>query len=1330
MKEKDFLKNNRLFSDYYLEELLPKDLIWDIDVSEDFRKIKDIYESKKDVVAILKERPLEDQFIRPILRVLGHIWEVEPSLRSLKKPDYSFYEVEEEKVAAELSEDYFGNAIAIGEVKRWGRSLDRKLKGEANRFEVYTPSLQMEMYLWRTEVKWGILTDGRFWRIYERNTSSKLDIYYEVDLIKILENRDLESFKYFYLFFRKEAFPNFLNKVYEESVDYAKAVSKDLKSNVYKAIRILANGFLKTPGNNLSIDNLQEIHDNSLIFLYRLLFILYAESGELLPLQKSMYRESYSLYTIKKEISEKIDSNESIPILHKGYWSKIKVLFNLINDGSESFGISKDEFIVPSYNGGLFNPGKNIFLEKNQVSDPFIAKVIDLLSRSTIKNEGGKAFVDYSSLDIRHLGSIYEGLLENKLKVAQEDMLAIKKGKKEIWIEPEELGNKKAIDKVSKGELYPVTDKGERKVTGSYYTPDYIVKYMVENTIGPLIEEKKNKVEKEEDLIDEILSLKILDPAMGSGHFLVETTDFIARSLVEALGASPKEIEEEDIRWARREVVEKCIYGVDLNPLAVELAKLSLWLSTVSKDKPLSFLDHHLKCGNSLIGVRIEDLAELPDIKSKKKKKMLGQISTYEILFNKKIEVLLNNRKFIEELPSEKVEQIREKEKYEEEFRKKIERFKQIADLWTSIYFSNEISWENYITVQDKLESSEEEWQKIINEEWFERGLNIYKEKRFFHWELEFPEIFYEGDRKKENPGFDVVIGNPPYVRVHKQEEEEKNYLRDRYISPRGDFDIYICFIELSLIALKKDGYLSFITPDKFLTRDYGMYLRYIILNNTLIEELMDVSRCPDIFEGSTYPLIFRLKVVVQGIITAKEIKNYFDNIVRIIKVEGLGKELVPLIMTINKKYPGITLFKENQKIFSSQADGRIQIPGYQMETETIIKKLDSYKKIGKIKNINIFCGTPRAKDYYKWIKYLSDSKPSKGKFLKYIVCRNITPHNILWGIGVNSLGKRYKHPWFLLKKGAMTQKRMDNFSTKPKVLVRGNDNRLTAAVDEEGFVFVGIYGINQDEFDVYFLSSIINSTLIQWFFKYKNPSIKVSGEYFSVNSPHLKQLPLPMNEDEEYTKIIRFARNISFLKKYLHDELEKISFNNIVKKNITNAISFNKIVQITTSSNAKKLDKKYFTNLESNGEKLVLTVGTKKISLIPKDRELVQFIETFLREMTSEEVDLLNEKHPEYTIKDKLKKLSFPDVSIKTVDKILKEWEEHKIEILKTEDEIERIDRVIDRMVYNLYELTEEEIKIVEKSVWGNEFEEIYDKLPNRNTALSLSDYYRSKIK
>ncbi|MCZ7359723.1 MAG: N-6 DNA methylase, partial [Candidatus Methanoperedens sp.] len=163
---------------------------------------------------------------------------------------------------------------------------------------------------------------------------------------------------------------------------------------------------------------------------------------------------------------------------------------------------------------------------------------------------------------------------------------------------------------MKKGQLYLATDKGERKATGSYYTPDYIVNYIVKNTVGPVIDEKWKETEaKKQSFMDATLSVKVLDPAMGSGHFLVGSIEFLTGKL---LIAAQKDIESgrlvEDAHltpdWARREVVAHCIYGVDLNELAVELAKVGLWLTTISKDKPLSFLDHRLKQGNSLIGAR------------------------------------------------------------------------------------------------------------------------------------------------------------------------------------------------------------------------------------------------------------------------------------------------------------------------------------------------------------------------------------------------------------------------------------------------------------------------------------------------------------------------------------------------------------------------------------------------------------------------------------------------------------------------------------------------------------------------------------------------------
>ena len=183
-------------------------------------------------------------------------------------------------------------------------------------------------------------------------------------------------------------------------------------------------------------------------------------------------------------------------------------------------------------------------------------------------------------------------------------------------------------DRVSAGHLYLATDKGERKSTGSYYTPDYIVNYIVKNTIGPVVEQKwKDAQEKDESCIDATLAINVLDPAMGSGHFLVGAVDFLSLKLLEAV---QKDFEAGKIAdtapytndWARRDVVSHCIYGVDLNELAVELAKVGLWLTTISKDKPLSFLDHRLKQGNSLIGARLTNLRYYPGKEPKEKTQM------------------------------------------------------------------------------------------------------------------------------------------------------------------------------------------------------------------------------------------------------------------------------------------------------------------------------------------------------------------------------------------------------------------------------------------------------------------------------------------------------------------------------------------------------------------------------------------------------------------------------------------------------------------------------------------------------------------------------------
>ncbi|MEI8003734.1 MAG: DNA methyltransferase, partial [Methanothrix sp.] len=492
----------------------------------------------------------------------------------------------------------------------------------------------------------------------------------------------------------------------------------------------------------------------------RMLFIFYAESRGLLDTNNRYYYE-LSLQKLKTEVAERLDRSEPLLSVRYSYWDGLKNLFGLINDGSESRRISRTEFYIPAYNGGLFDPAKNAFLEEARIGDSFLAKAIDLLARSGQGQQ--KGFVDYSSLEIRHLGSIYEGLLEYRLRVAEQPMAAVKEKGKELWLLVGEAGKRKVLDSAQAGEIYLATDKGERKATGSYYTPDYIVKYIVKNTIEPAIERKKQEwLGTSRPFADYVLSIKVLDPAMGSGHFLVEATDQLACWLVQAWAtarpeeADSKEIAEQDIHWARREIVRNCIYGVDLNPMAVELAKLSLWLTTVASNKPLSFLDHHLRCGNSLIGAELDKLTMLPSGQAE-------QTPLWSYGLKSHTDGLLKRYSLMAALPDDNLQMVKWKE---EQFRQIREselsrRLYELSNVWLSTYFGNIVSDDDYYELQNHLSPEKfPDWGGLREREWFRRAQALAGEKRFFHWELEFPEAF-----QGENRGFDVVVGNPPYIR-------------------------------------------------------------------------------------------------------------------------------------------------------------------------------------------------------------------------------------------------------------------------------------------------------------------------------------------------------------------------------------------------------------------------------------------------------------------------------------------------------------------------------------------------------------------------------------
>jgi hypothetical protein len=850
-QKNNVFENEDLFSRHFLEERIQKLPEWECDeeAREAFNQIKAIYDGNEEFLKKCNEKNLRKEFINKVLDIIGFqdSYSVDDTITETgKEPDYAFFETEEKKKEAKIDDRLFEECKIVGDAKQWDINFDKDKKGEPI-FDNKNPSFQVYYYLGATEADWAILTKGWKWRIYF-SKERKLDVYYEVNLKDILEDGYSEDFKYFYLFFRKRSFfedagkKPFLERVYEQSSEFSQALEDSLEDRVYEALKYTIEGFYDA--NDLSEDDLERVHSNSMVLLYRLIFVLYAESRDLLPLHSSpLYRKKYSL---SFRVGQLRDEDENV-FVEDFVWNRCNRLFKSISEGKE---IEKKDFRIPAYNGRLFDEEENPFLENNVIEGQYIEKILESLAIGR-DHKGNRVILDYKDLDIRHLGSIYEGLLEYQPKVAEEKRVVVD-GKWEKLSETDkdfdEVENENRADE---GEVYLSTDDGERKATGSYYTPDYVVEYIVENTVGPKIEEKIEEAEKgDKEVLSKIRELNVCDPAMGSGHFLTEATHYIGQKIIEEVNLADKEIQaDNELNWAKREAVQNCIYGVDVNPLATELAKLSLWLETMSEGKPLSFLDHHLKVGNSLIGSKFSEVEQHPEANDEEAQNSFTEVNISEIKQDLKQKYLE-----LEEMPEEEKVQIEAKEAAYEKLRENHYTYKNLRELFnihTYQHFDSNISATRYDNVSKKV--TEPSWTSYRNKQWFKDAQADKKERRYFHWELEFPKVFFGN-----SSGFDAVVGNPPYVRVQRLGYDQADYIFDQYETCSNKVDLSVPFLEKSIELIAEDGISSYISTYQWISTDYGESVREF-MSDGKIERMIDFNTLP-VFEGvDTYPAIFIL---------------------------------------------------------------------------------------------------------------------------------------------------------------------------------------------------------------------------------------------------------------------------------------------------------------------------------------------------------------------------------------------------------------------------------------------------------------------------------------
>ena len=525
-----------LFSDYYLFQRLPSTPQWQQLRVESRRARAAITELWRRRQTIMRDQPNEQQteaeFIRPVLEILGFSWIPQTSTATHFKntPDYALFDSQVAKEAgyALVNKGDYSTATAICEAKRWERPLGQRGADSGERAEV--PAQQITRYLLQTGCPWGILTNGREWRLYTTRIPGQLDANYAYDLLRLLETGSEEDFLRFYLFFSKAAIArdatggSIVDGLLQGSVDFAAGVSLRLRDQVFPALREIAAGLLTDTDVEPGREELDEIYDSALIVLYRLLFVLFAESRGLLPVDAPSYRH-ISLFRLTRNACEALDARVALSERGGTYWSNFQGLARAISQGDDGIGVA-------AYNGDLFNEVRYPRLGAAIVPDAFLAKALDGLARiRNLEDAPPRLWVDYTALSVRHLGTVYEGLLEHRIAVVE--------------------GDGRICDRV---QLEPRPNA--RREAGSYYTPDVIVQRIVEATLAPLTAGRTQ---------DQILKLRVVDPAMGSAHFLVAAADYLAaQAIAAARPDNPQDIQE--LPSARRVAVERCVHGVRLQP--------------------------------------------------------------------------------------------------------------------------------------------------------------------------------------------------------------------------------------------------------------------------------------------------------------------------------------------------------------------------------------------------------------------------------------------------------------------------------------------------------------------------------------------------------------------------------------------------------------------------------------------------------------------------------------------------------------------------------------------------------------------------------------------
>lgn len=626
-------------------------------------------------------------------------------------------------------------------------------------------------------LSWVVVVQGNRLRLYATAVDAgvgrrgRTETYVECQPT-LLSN---EHLPYLWLLYSADALARngSLHEILEGSQRFSGDLADRLRERIYDhVVPLLAQGVATERGlDRPTAEQLRQTYEMALTILFRLLFIAYAEDRDLLPYRINEAYRRRSLKQKAQELAKHVSDKTPISV-GTSHWDEVKLLWQAVAAGNSEWG-------VPAYDGGLFAEDPAVsecgaalaeIALPNQVFEEALRSLLVIET-----SEGGPGPVDFRSLGVREFGTIYEGLLESELGLAETNLI-LKKQKNSLVYFP---AREKDTPDVLAGQVYLHNRSGARKSSGSYYTKSFAVEHLLSGALEPALGDHLRRLDDmdEIDAAEAFFDFRIADIAMGSGHFLVGAIDRIekrmadylakrqlpqVRSELEALRtAACTELELgdpadrdaiEDSRLLRRLIARRCIYGIDLNGLSVQLSRLAVWIHTFVPGLPLSFLDHNLAHGNSLVGI-----GNLDDIKDAlgDREKTLFPIDTESLLgaSKKALHRLANSN-------DATLRDINDARTANLEARKAIVNTEGLCDLIVARQISSGTKrvgllfddWEDSPDDRDRIANIADARSQL-------EGLN------HLHFPVAFPEVFL-----RKRSGFDVIIGNPPWEKVKTEE--------------------------------------------------------------------------------------------------------------------------------------------------------------------------------------------------------------------------------------------------------------------------------------------------------------------------------------------------------------------------------------------------------------------------------------------------------------------------------------------------------------------------------------------------------------------------------